>query len=69
MQVDSEAVEEQKESGRDALLHAHQPPNADGLKSPQQPADGQTQRAKLRQPAPSWNSADAVLLCAAHRCV
>ena len=43
MQVDSEAVEEQKESGGDALLHAHQPPNADGLGSSQQPTDGQLQ--------------------------
>ena len=46
MQVDSEAVEEQKESGGDALLHAHQPPNADGLESPLQASDGQLQTAR-----------------------
>ena len=68
MQVDSEAVEEQKESRGDALLPAHQPPNAARFESQQQPTDGQTQIAKLRQLAPSGNHADPVLLCAAHRC-
>ena len=41
MQVDDGAVEEQKESGRDALLPAHQPPNGAEFKSLQQPADDQ----------------------------
>ena len=43
MQVDSEAVEEHKESGGDALLHAQQPPVGAEFKSLQQPADGQLQ--------------------------